>query len=67
MRGIARSDDGAALVTGRSVVVSGDSCDKITPVCAVVGSRRLVPYDSECHALAAGATSVSFSGCFDEN
>ena len=65
--GIARSDDGSALVTGRSVAVSSENCDKVTPVCAAIGSGRLVPYDNECHARADGATSVSFGGCFDEN
>ena len=65
--GAASADDGAALVTGRSVAVSGGTCDGVTPVCAAIGGSRLVPYDNECHARADGATSVSFSGCFDEN
>ena len=64
--GAARAEDDTPLLTGRSVAISGQSCDRITPVCAAVGDR-LVSYDNECHARADGATSISFSGCFDEN
>ena len=59
-------DDGSAMITGRSVAISGSGCDRVTPVCAAMGDR-LVTYDNECHARADGATSVSFSGCFDED
>ena len=65
--GAAYADDDSALVTGRSVAVSEGACDHVTPVCASMGGNRLVPYDNECHARADGASSVSFSGCFDEN
>ncbi len=63
---IAFADDDAAVITGRSVAVS-EQCDRVTPVCAAMGANRLVPYDNECHARADGASSVSYSGCFDEN
>lgn len=65
--GAAYAEDDAALVTGRSVAVQPGTCDHVTPVCASMGGDRLVPYDNECHARADGASSVSFSGCFDEN
>ena len=65
--GAAYADDDSALVTGRSVAVTDGGCDRVTPVCASMGGNRLVPYDNECHARADGASSVSFSGCFDEN
>ena len=64
---VAYADDDTALVTGRSVALAAGTCDHVTPVCASMGGNRLVPYDNECHARADGASSVSFSGCFDEN